>query len=54
MAPGRTQVRAVVGTRIDVAALANKPIDRAELHLGETIARGVDVAVDAAGTGLKT
>ena len=39
MAPGLTQVRAVVGTRVDVEALANKPIERAALHLGEPIAR---------------
>ncbi len=53
MAPGRNQIRAVIGTRVDVDGLANKPIARAELHLGETISRSI-VAVDDAGTGLKT
>jgi hypothetical protein len=53
MAPGRNQIRAVIGTRIEVAALASKPIARADLHLGETTS-GALVAVDGAGTGLKT
>ena len=38
LAPGQTQIRAVEGTRIEVEALANKPIAQAALHLGEALA----------------
>ncbi len=36
MAPGRTQIRAVEGTRIEIKALANKPLKSSVLQLGET------------------
>jgi hypothetical protein len=35
LASGRTQVRAVEGTRVMIEARANKPIETASLHLGE-------------------
>jgi hypothetical protein len=35
LAPGKTQFKAVEGTRVELAALANKPIAAAELRLGE-------------------
>jgi hypothetical protein len=38
LAPGQTQVRAVEGTRIEIEALANKPIEQTDLHLGEGLA----------------
>ncbi|MEA2632679.1 MAG: hypothetical protein QOE66_2898, partial [Chloroflexota bacterium] len=53
MAPGRNQIRAVVGTTIEVEALANKPIERAELHLGEKTA-ATPVAFDPARLVMKT
>jgi hypothetical protein len=53
MAPGRTQIRAVMGTRIELEALANKPIARAELRLGEKTS-ATPVAFDPARTTLKT
>jgi hypothetical protein len=53
MAPGRTQIRAVIGTQIEVQAAANKPIAHAELHLGEKVA-SAPVAINATATGLKT
>ncbi|HEV3168422.1 MAG TPA: DUF4175 family protein, partial [Isosphaeraceae bacterium] len=36
LAPGRTQIRAVEGTVVDVVASANKPIASAVLHRGES------------------
>ncbi len=53
MAPGRNQVRAVNGTRIELQGLTNKPIARAELRLGEKASAG-PVALDAARTTLTT
>jgi hypothetical protein len=53
MAPGRTQIRAVVGTQVAIDALANKPIARAVLHLGEKAA-ATPIVLDSARTGMKT
>ena len=52
MAPGRNQIRAVIGSRVEVDGLANKPIARADLRLGEKTA-ALPVALDAVRTGLK-
>ena len=53
LAPGRTQVRAVEGTRVVIEARANKPIATAALHLGEKPA-GAPIEFDAARRALKT
>ncbi len=39
LAPGNTLVRALEGSRIDVTATANKPIETASLHLGESVSK---------------
>ena len=53
LASGRTQVRAVEGTRVVIEARANKPIATASLHLGEKPA-GAPIEFDAARRVLKT
>jgi hypothetical protein len=53
LAPGLTQVRALEGTVIELTALANKPIERAALHLGEASA-SEGVAFDSTRTKLST
>lgn len=53
LAPGNTQVRAVEGTRVEVTALANKPIKVATLRLGEAPS-GDRVALDRERTRLST
>jgi len=52
LAPGKTQVKAVEGTRVELEASANKPIDTASLRLGEKAAP-LAVALDAGRTRLK-
>jgi len=49
LAPGTTQIKAVEGTRVELAAVSNKPIDTATLRLGDAAAPG-GVALDAART----
>ena len=52
LAPGRTQVRALEGSRLEIAAVANKPIAHALLHLGETTAAD-PITLDAPRTRLE-
>jgi hypothetical protein len=52
LAPGKTQIKAVEGTRVELDALANKPIEVAALKLGEKVA-GEAVKLDKARTHLK-
>lgn len=51
LAPGVTQIKAVDGTRVELSALANKPIESASLQLGESPAKP-EVAFDKARTRL--
>ncbi|MEJ7638393.1 MAG: DUF4175 family protein [Singulisphaera sp.] len=53
LASGRTQVRAVEGTRVVIEARANKPIATASLHLGEKPA-GAPIEFDPGRRALKT
>ncbi len=53
LAPGQTQLRAVEGTRVEIEALANKPIERADLHLGDGLAPE-SIAFDRTRTRLTT
>jgi hypothetical protein len=46
LAPGRTQVRAVIGSRVAIAAIANKPLASARLRRGD-IPDPQPVALDA-------
>src|SRR5262249_11096447 len=49
LAPGQSQFRALEGTRLDVQAEATKPLEAAELRVGDD-ASGVPVAFDSART----
>ncbi|MDR3634404.1 MAG: DUF4175 domain-containing protein [Isosphaeraceae bacterium] len=53
MAPGRTQIRAVEGTRVEVRAAANKRLKTAVLYLGDSPSQG-EVAFDSARTQFTT
>src|SRR5206468_2493267 len=50
LAPGRSQIRAVEGTQVQIDAVANKPLAAATLYRGETPAPG---RVALAGDGLR-
>ena len=53
LAPGLTQLRALEGTKLELEALANKPLAHAELRMGEGPAAG-ELAFDADRTRFKT
>ena len=53
LAPGTTQLRALEGTTLELEALANKPLEHADLKVGENSA-GPALAFDQSRTRLKT
>ncbi|HMB03066.1 MAG TPA: DUF4175 family protein, partial [Isosphaeraceae bacterium] len=53
LAAGQTQICAVEGTRVEIEALANKPIERADLNLGDAPAPEA-IAFDRSRTRLAT
>ena len=53
LAPGLTQLRALEGTRLELEAVANKPLAQAVLHVGESTAGG-ELAFDQSRTGFRT
>lgn len=53
LASGNTQIRAVEGTRVEIKAQANKPIQTAALHLGESTTQQA-IGFDKARTRLTT
>jgi len=53
LAPGNTQVRVLEGSRVEISATMNKPIELASLHLGESLLKA-PIRLDASRTKLTT
>jgi len=53
LAPGLTQFRALEGTRLELEAVANKPLQHAELRLGEAPS-GTELSFDSTRTRFRT
>ncbi len=53
LAPGLTQFRALEGTRLELEAVASKPLDHAELSLGEAPS-GKELTFDSTRTRFRT